>query len=110
MSELKTFEQKVENTAVAVEEKVVETMKTVEEKVVKVVEKVFQELTSEEKLAIREIENSYLKAQIEINRLSQVTQKAQGDFTAKVESLTKKYVIDPATWEFNNVDLIFRKK
>ena len=79
-------------------------------KVEKAVEKVLQELTAEEKLAIREIENSYLKASMEIQRLSQTTQKAQQDFTATVERLTKKYVVDPATWLFDNVELVFKKK
>jgi hypothetical protein len=79
-------------------------------KVEKAVEKVLQELTAEEKLAIREIENAYLKAQMEIQRLSQITQKAQKDFTDTVEKLTKKYAIDPAIWLFDNVDLLFKKK
>ena len=38
------------------------------------VEKTTQEITAEEKLVIREIENEYLKAQMEIKRLSQITQ------------------------------------
>jgi len=79
-------------------------------KVEKAVEKVLQELTAEEKLAIREIENSYLKASMEIQRLSQTTQKAQVDFTATVEHLTKKYLINPAEMLFDNVELVFKKK
>ena len=63
-----------------VEGEVVAEAKKVEAAVEKVVEKVTQELSAEEKLAIREIENSYLKAQIEINRLSGITQKAQSRF------------------------------
>ena len=51
-----------------------------------------------------------LKAQMEIQRLSQITQKAQKDFTDTVEKLTKKYVVDPATWLFDNVELVFKKK
>jgi hypothetical protein len=95
--------------------KAVETeVKAVEGEVVavaeKVIEKVTQELSAEEKLAIREIENTYLKAQMEISRLSQITQKAQADFTKTVEDLTKKYVINPAVWVFDNVSLTFRKK
>jgi uncharacterized protein (DUF342 family) len=95
--------------------KAVETeVKKVEGEVVaaaeKVIERVTQELTSDEKLAIREIENTYLKAQMEIQRFSQATQKAQGDFTATVERLTKKYVVPVETWVFDNVTLTFRKK
>jgi len=79
-------------------------------KVEKAVEKVLQELSAEEKLAIREIENAYLKAQMETQRLSQITQKAQKDFTDTVEKLTKRYAIDPALYIFDNVELVFRRK
>ena len=101
----------------SVEAEVVAEVKAVEGEVVaevakaeKFVEAVRQELSAEEKLAIREIENAYLKAQMEIQRLSQITQKAQKDFTDTVEKLTKKYVVDPATWLFDNVELVFKKK
>ncbi len=100
----------VEGEAKKIEGEVVAEAKKVEAVVEKVVEKVLQELTTEEKLFIREIENNYLKTQMEINRLSQITQTAQRNYTVKVEELTKKYVVDPATWIFDNVELIFRKK
>jgi formiminotetrahydrofolate cyclodeaminase len=76
----------------------------------KAIEATIQHISAEEKLAIREIENTYLKAQIEINRLSQITQKAQQDFTKTVEDLTKKYVISPAEFVFDNVELAFKRK
>jgi hypothetical protein len=100
----------VEAEVKKVEGEVVAEVKAVEAAVEKVVEKVTQELTADEKLAIREIENAYLKAQIEINRLSQITQKAQGDFTKTVEDLTRKYAVNPAEWIFDNVALLFKKK
>jgi len=96
-----------------IEEVKQEVAKVVDEakaEMVKVYEKVSQELSAEEKLGIREIENAYLKAQIEITRLTQITTKAQADFTKTVEDLTKKYVVDPASWIFDNVALQFRKK
>lgn len=86
-----------------------EVIQVVEE-VKAVAKKVAPEISAEEKLVIREIENSYLKSQIEIQRLSQITQKAQADFTKTVEDLTKRYAIDPAQWLFDNVTLSFRKK
>ena len=98
--------EKVEAEVKAVEGAVVAEVAKVE----KAVEKVLQELTAEEKLAIREIENAYLKAQMEIQRLSQITQKAQKDFTDTVEKLTKKYAIDPAVYLFDNVELLFKRK
>jgi hypothetical protein len=103
-------EQEVKKVAAAVETAVAPVAKAVKAEVAKVVEKTTQELTDAEKLAIRELENSYLKVQIEINRLSQITQKAQADFTTNVEALIKKYVTPTETWAFDNVQLLFRKK
>ena len=100
----------VESEVKKVEAEVVKVAEEVKAEAVKIVEKVRQELTAEEKLAIREIENSYLKAQVEINRLSQQTQQAQQQFTATVERLTKKYTVDPTLWLFDNVELLFKKK
>ena len=105
-TEVKAVEAEVKAEVVKVEAEVKAEIAKVE----KAVEKVLQELTAEEKLAIREIENAYLKAQMEIQRLSQITQKAQKDFTDTVEKLTKKYVVDSATWLFDNVELVFKKK
>ena len=103
-------EQEVKKIATAVETAVAPVAKAVKAEVAKVVEKTTQEITADEKLIIRELENGYLKAQIEINRLSQITQSAQKDFTANVEALTKKYVVDPASWVFDNVKLQFTRK
>jgi type IV secretory pathway VirB4 component len=97
------------NVETIVEEVKQEVVKVAEEVKAEVV-KAVQELSAEEKLGIREIENEYLKAQIEINRLSQITQKAQKSFTDTVESLTKKYAVDPANWLFDNVSLTFKRK
>src|ERR1035437_1057359 len=96
----------VEAEVKAVEAEVV----AVAEKAAVEVKKLTQELTAEEKLAIREIENEYLKAQMEIQRLSQITQGAQKKFTDTVETLVKKYGVEPATWVFDNLKLIFVRK
>lgn len=105
-NEVKAVELKAEAVASEVKEKVENLLGEVKAEA----KKVTQELTAEEKLFIRETENAYLKAQIEINRLSQITQKAQKDFTEHVENLSKKYLLNPAEWIFDNVALIFRKK
>jgi Na+-translocating ferredoxin:NAD+ oxidoreductase RnfC subunit len=105
-----TLVQEIEAKAEAVAAEVKNEVVNVAEEVKAEVKKLTQELTTEEKLAIREIENTYLKAQIEINRLSAITQKAQKDFTSTVESLTKRYVLDPVDWLFDNIALEFRKK
>ena len=100
----------VEAEVKAVEGEVVKVVEEVKAEVVKVAEKVVQELSAEEKLYIREVENEYLKAQMEIQRLSQITQGAQKKFTDYVETLTKKYVISPVEFVFDNISLTFRKK
>jgi type IV secretory pathway VirB4 component len=107
----------IENVAKAVEGEVVKVAEEIKAEVAKVVEavkpevqKLVQELSAEEKLALREIENGYLKAQMEIQRLSQITQAAQQNFTKNVEALTKKYVVDPSSWLFDNVLLQFKRK
>ncbi len=115
--EVKVIEAKAEAVVNKVKTEVVKVsdeIKAEAEKVAKEakagVKKLVQELTAEEKLAIREIENAYLKAQIEMNRLTPILQKAQKDFTETVSSLVTKYAVDPAEWLFDNVTLIFRRK
>jgi|ERR1035437_7406099 hypothetical protein len=100
----------VQEAVKAVEGEVVKVAEEVKSAVTKTVEKVTQELSTDEKLAIREIENSYLKAQLQVQALSQTTQKAQVDFTRVVENLARKYVLDPSVWVFDNVELIWKKK
>jgi hypothetical protein len=100
----------VETVVKAVEAEVVKVVEGVAAAVKPEVKKLVQELTAEEKLAIREIENEYLKAQMEIQRISQITQGAQKKFTDTVESLVKKYGVTPAEWVFDNVKLIFTRK
>ncbi len=100
----------VETVVKAVEAEVVKVVEGVAAAVKTEVKKTVQELTAEEKLAIREIENEYLKAQMEIQRISQITQGAQKKFTDTVESLVKKYGVTPAEWVFDNVKLIFTRK
>ena len=116
-TEVKAAETKVEAVASEVKTEVVKVAEEIKTEVVKLAgeakaeaKKLTQEITAEEKLAIRELENKYLKAQIEINRLSQITQNAQREFTTTVETMTRKYVVDPAEWLFDNAELIFKRK
>lgn len=116
-NEVKAVEAEAEKVVSEVKTEVVKVVDEVKTEATKLVDdakaevkKLTQDITAEEKLAIREIENKYLKAQIEITRLSQITTQAQRDFTSKVESLTKKYLISPTEWLFDNAELIFKKK
>ena len=112
-TEVKAVEAEVVKVEGEVKTEVVKVAEEVKAEVVKVegeVKKLTQELTADEKLAIREIENAYLKAQIEINRLSQITKEAQQKFTTTVEGLAKKYVLNPVEWAFDNIELIWKKR
>ena len=106
MAPLNEVLKQVDEAAKAAEAEVVK----VTEAVVPEVKKMLQELTAEEKLGIREIENEYLKAQMEIQRLSQITQGAQKKFTDTVEALVKKYGVNPTEWVFDNLKLVFTRK
>jgi hypothetical protein len=105
-TEVKAVEAEVKAEVVKVEGEV----KAEVAKVEKAAEKVLQELTAEEKLIIREIENEYLKAQMEIQRLSIITQNAQKKFTETVEVLVKRYAVSPTEWIFDNISLQFKRK
>jgi hypothetical protein len=93
-----------------VENKTEGVLAAVESKADKIVAAVRIELTDAEKLVIRNVENEYLKAQMELQRLSSVTQNASRQFTNTVESYVKKYAIDPAVHVFDTVELVFKKK
>ena len=102
--------QEAEAAVKTIEGEVVAKVEKVAEEIKEEAKKLTQELTAEEKLVIRELENEYLKAQMEIQRLSQITQGAQKKFTETVDSLVKKYAVSPAEWIFDNVSLIFKRK
>ena len=68
------------------------------------------ELTAEEKFFVTKLENDYLKAAMEIQRLTKTVESAQKQFPMFVEGLVKKYEINPATHVFNNIELVFTKK
>ena len=67
-------------------------------------------ITAEEKLAIRELENKFLKTQMEITRLQNIAQEVQKNFPALIEQLKQKYVVDPATYVFDSIKLEFLRK
>jgi hypothetical protein len=67
-------------------------------------------ITAEEKLAIRELENKFLKAQAEINRQQSAAQELQRNFPALIENLKAKYKVDPSDYIFDSNILEFRRK
>ena len=71
------------------------------------VKRLRQSITDAEKLAIREIENEFLKATIDINRLTQVVNASQKKFTNNIEALVQKYLINAKEMQFDNIKLEF---
>jgi hypothetical protein len=66
-----------------------------------------QALTAEEREPLHKFETAYLKAQIQLNALTQQTQAAQKGFTEAVEALGKKYEINPKEMQFDNTQFEF---
>ena len=64
-------------------------------------------LTAEEREPLHKFETAYLKAQIQLNALTQQTQAAQKGFTEAVEALGKKYEINPKEMQFDNTQFEF---
>ena len=93
-------------------------LSNVEKEVVAEVKKVDQrtrvEISDAEKFFMSRTENDFLKAQVEIQQLSQrithlqgVATKAQNSFVAKTEELAKKYEISLKEFVYNAVDSAF---
>ena len=67
-------------------------------------------ITDTEKLALREIENDFLKTRMEIERLEKKAAELQKRFPQVLEQLTKKYVTNPAEYVFNTLALKFDRR
>lgn len=66
------------------------------------------DLLAEDKLFLREIEVEYLRAKNEIARLEQVIKNAEARFAPTVQGMAKKYLVNPATHAFDNLELAFK--
>lgn len=115
-TEVKAVEQTVEATIEKVETKAVEEVKAVEADLTKGVTAVKADvknlsikLTAEEKLALRDMEVVFLKAQQQYAQLENQMKEIRNNFQAKVDEFTKKYLIDKATYVFDGVALEFRR-
>ena len=100
----------IEETVVAEVEKVVEEVKSaVETKVEEVVKAAKVDITAEEKLFLREAELEYLKAQMEIQRLSKLAEAKSKSYTDYIESLFVKYSLTKAEYVFDGAVNAFKK-
>lgn len=75
------------------------------------------EIDGEEKYKTRDIENDFLKAQVEIrqlqdrhNQLMELVKKTQTDFPKHIEEMAKKRNISLDDYVFNSVELKFVRK
>lgn len=103
--EVKAVETKVETVA----EAVVADAKAVETKVEEVVKAALVNIVADEKLFLREAELEFLKAQMEIQRLSKVAEAKSKSYTDYIESLFVKYGLTKAEYMFDGAVNAFKK-
>ena len=96
--EVKTVETKVETVAEAVVAKVEEKIKAA-----------LVNIVADEKLFLREAELEFLKAQMEIQRLSKVAEAKSKSYTDYIESLFVKYGVTKAEYVFDGAVNAFKK-
>lgn len=89
--------------------------KKIEQKLAATAKKVRVDITTEEKLFLRDAEAEFLRAQVEIKDLQSKIQScavkaeaASKKYTAKLEELIKKYGIDKAEMLFDNIENAFK--
>jgi uncharacterized protein YpuA (DUF1002 family) len=111
---VETVVEEVKNEVFA--EATLEPAKVVAE-VVKTDDRVKQEVTDGEKFAMAQMENDFLKAQIEMQQISkrmehlqEVTKKIQANFVAKTAEMAEAYSIDLEKFIYNSVEHAFTKK
>lgn len=90
-------------------EEVKEVVQEVETKAVALEQKVRQEIASEEKVIITKMENEFLKAQMEIQRLQTIVSTTQKSYPEYIKNLAEKYSLNIAEWTFDAVELLFKK-
>ena len=96
--EVKAVETKVETVAEAVVAKVEEKIKAA-----------LVNIVADEKLFLREAELEYLKAQMEIQRLSKLAEAKSKSYTDYIESLFVKYGLTKAEYVFDGAVNAFKK-
>lgn len=115
-TEVKAVEQavvaeatKVETEVKTVAEAVVADVKAEVAKVEKVEKAAVVNIKAEEQLVLRNAELEFLKAQMEIQRLSKITEAKSKEYTTYVEGLFKTYVLDRAEYVFDGAINAFKK-
>jgi hypothetical protein len=96
--EVKTVETKAETVAEAVVAKVEEVVKAA-----------LVNIVADEKLFLREAELEFLKAQMEIQRLSKIAEAKSKSYTDYIESLFVKYGLTKVEYVFDGAINAFKK-
>jgi hypothetical protein len=78
-------------------------------KVEAVVKAALVQITADEKLFLREAELEFLKAQMEIQRLTKLAEEKSKAYTAYIENLYKTYAITKVEYVFDGAVNVFKK-
>ena len=107
--EVKAVEAKAETVAAAVVAGVEAKVEAVVEKVEAVVKAALVNIVADEKLFLREAELEFLKAQMEIQRLSKLAEAKSKSYTDYIESLFVKYGLTKTEYVFDGAINAFKK-
>ena len=108
VDEVKAEVAKVETEVKTVAEAVVADVKEEIAKVEPKIKAATVAVSTDEKLFLREAELEFLKAQMEIQRLTKITEAKSKDYQTFVESLFKKYALDKAEYIFDGSVNVFK--
>jgi galactokinase len=104
-TEVKAVETAVEGEAVKIEGEVKAEVAKVEEKT----KAALVQVSTDEKLFLSDAELEFLKAQMEIQRLSKIADAKSKQYADYVEGLFKKYLLDKAEYVFDGAARLFKK-
>jgi hypothetical protein len=106
-TELKAAEAEVAKVAEEAKAEVVKVAEEVKAVVVPEAKKATVAITAEEKLILAEAEVEFLKATMEIQRLSAITAAKGKEYQAAVDGFLKKYGLDKAEYIFDGIRKVF---
>ena len=101
--------KKAEGEVKTVAEATVTEAKKVVADVKEEVKKATVEITADEKLFLSDAELEFMKAQVEIQRLSKITEAKSKAYQDYVEGLFKKYLISKTEFVFDGAVRLFKR-
>jgi hypothetical protein len=106
-TELKAAEAEVVKVAEEAKAEVVKVAEEVKAVVVPEVKKAIVAITAEEKLILAEAEVEFLKATMEIQRLSKITEAKGKEYQAAVDAMLVKYGLSKLDYLFDGIRKVF---